>query len=173
VADLHWYVAYVRSCQERKIAERLGAQGFEVYVPVQKVKRKWSDRIKLVDKLVLPGLVFIHCSEEARASLFGLTYGISYFLMDRTSDERKVLTVPEKQMEDFIRVVKALNGEDEISVVDYRVEPGDMVRVIRGPLTGFVCECVEVQNRHKLIIRLGMVGAALVSVEISDIVKEG
>lgn len=173
MADLHWYVAYVRSCQELKIAERLGAKGIEVYVPVQKVKRKWSDRVKLVDRLVLPGLVFIHCTEEVRVTVFGLTYGICYFLMDKTNDEPKVLTVQEKQMEDFIRVVRALNGEDEISVVDYRVEPGDMVRVIRGPLAGFICECVEVQNRHKLIIRLGMVGAALVSVEISDIVKEG
>jgi len=170
--DLHWYVAYVRSCQERKIAERLAAQGIEVYVPVQKVKRRWSDRVKIVDRLLLPGLVFIRCTEEIRATVFKLTYGISYFLMDKTSKERKFLTVPESQMEDFMRVVRALNGEDEISMVDYNVEPGDVVRVIRGPLTGFVCECVEVQNKHKLIIRLGMVGSALVSVEISDIVKE-
>lgn len=169
----HWYVAYVRSCQERKIAERLAHNGIGAYVPVQKVKRHWSDRIKTIDRLILPGLVFIRCNEDTRGKIFEITSGISYFLMDRTSNDRKVLTVPERQMEDFMRVVRALNGEDDLEFVDYNIEPGDIVRVIRGPLTGFVCECVHVQSKHKLVIRLGLIGSALVSVAASDVIREG
>jgi len=171
--NLNWYVAYVRSCQERKIAERLAAQGIEVYVPVQKVKRKWSDRIKIIDKLVIPGLVFVHCDSKTRETVFNYTSGFCYFLMDRTSPTKKPMTVPEKQMTDFMRVVSVLNGEDELSLVNYTIAPGDTVRVLRGPLTGFVCECVQVQNKHNLIIRLGLLGSALVQVDISDVVKEG
>jgi len=167
-----WYVACVRSCQERKVAERLSVSGFEVYVPIQKVRRRWSDRVKMVDKLLLSGMVFIRCSEENRKSVFDITYGVTFFLMDKTSSkEHTPLVVPDVQMGDFMRVVRALNGEDEISVVTSQVAPGDMVRVVRGPLTGMVCECAEVQNRHHLVIRLGILGSALVTVDAGDVVK--
>lgn len=167
----HWFVAHTRSCQERKIAERLTRKGVEVFVPIQKVKRQWSDRVKMVDKMVLPGFIFICCSEKERAALFDGTYGLCSFLMDRTCTERRVLTIPEKQMMDFIHVVRSLNGENDISIVDLHFAKGDMVKVVNGPLTGFVCECVEVQNRSKLIIRLGPVGSVLVEVLASDVEK--
>jgi len=166
----HWFVAHTRSCQERKIAERLARQGIEVYVPIQKVKRQWSDRVKMVDKMILPGFIFICCSEKERASLFDGTYGLCSFLMDRTSADRRVLTVPEKQMTDFIRVVRSLNGENDISIGDCSFAKGDMVKVVNGPLSGFVCECVEVQNKRRLIIRLGPVGSVLIEVQSSDVI---
>lgn len=169
-----WYVAYVHSCQERKVAERLALRGVESYVPVQKVRRQWSDRVKLTDKVVLPGHVFIRCDEPTRLSLLGSIQGICYFLIDKTcSPRRKVLTVPDSQMADFIRVVNALNGEEsDLEIVGSAIAQGDTVRVIRGPLTGFVCECVEVLNSHRLAIRLGLLGTALLSIDIKDVVKE-
>ena len=50
---LFWFVAYVRSCQERRVADLLAAQGIETYVPVQKERHKWSDRVKIVDHIPL------------------------------------------------------------------------------------------------------------------------
>lgn len=167
-----WFAAYVRSCQERKAAERLSANGFVTYVPIQKVRHQWSDRVKTIDKLLIPGLVFIRCAEEARQSVFNIAYGICGFLQDKSCKERKALVIPDKQMQDFMRVVMALNGEDDIEFVRYDIEPGDTVRVIRGPLTGFVCECVTVRNRHKLVLRLGLVGSAVISIDASDVIKE-
>lgn len=49
-----WLVAYVKSCMEKKTAERLTAMGIEHYLPVQTVERRWSDRVKRTEKLVLP-----------------------------------------------------------------------------------------------------------------------
>jgi len=172
MSDLHWYVACVRSCQERKVAERLASKGIETYVPVQKVKRQWSDRVKIIDRLVLPGMVFVRCTEDVRASVFNVVYGISFFLMDRTSaEEHRALSVPERQMEDFMKVVRAMNGDGDLEVVTNDIVQGDIVRVIRGPLTGMVCECAEVQSRHRLVIRLGMLGSVLVTVEAADVVR--
>ena len=171
MTEPHWFVAFVHSCQERKLAERLEQQGVRCYVPVQKVKRKWSDRIKIVDKLLLPGVVFVRCDETARKTLFRKAYGICTFLMDRGSGDGKVAVVPQRQMNDFIRAVDSLNGEGEIEFVNCRIEPGDMVRVKRGPLEGMICECVEVQHNHKLVIRLGLLGSALVSIDAGDVAK--
>ncbi len=172
MAGPYWFVAYVHSCQERKVAEKLSAAGYVAYVPVQKVKHRWSDRIKIIDKLLIPGLVFIRCTEKARQSAFNITYGICGFLQDKSCKEKKALTIPDRQMQDFMKVVTALNGKDDIKIVKYDIEPGDNIRVIRGPLSGLVCECVTVRNSHKIVIRLGLVGSAVVSIDASDVVKE-
>lgn len=169
--NLNWYVARVRSCQERKTAERLAARGIEVYVPVQKVRHKWSDRIKTIDKLLIPGLVFIHCDRTTKERTYDMVSGLRY-IADKSKPGRESLFVPDRQMEDFMLVVKALGGEDDIQVVEYNIAPGDMVRVVRGPLEGFVCECVEVQQKHKLVVRLGMLGSVVVNIDAADVVKE-
>lgn len=171
MSESKWFVASVRSCQERKIAEKLSARGIRAYVPVQKVKRQWSDRVKIVDKLLIPGIVFIHCDEKTRLELFDWLYGITFFLMDRSREIHVPLTVPDRQMDDFMRVVRAYNGDPNLTVVEQEIGDGDTVRIIRGPLEGFVCECVEIQDRHKIIIRLGELGSLLASVSVSDVLK--
>lgn len=170
-SELKWFVASVCSCQERKVVERLTSMGIETYVPIQKVSRRWSDRVKIVDKLLLPGLVFVFSDEATRKATLDTVYGISYYFMDRTSAQRKLLTVPQQQMDDFRRVVSALNGEGDLSVSDQHISKGDTVRVIHGPLEGFVSECVEIQSQHKLVIRLGSLGSILVKISASDVVK--
>lgn len=55
-APRQWLVLYVKSCMERKTAQRLAAMGIESYVPVQTVTRRYSDRLKKVEQLVLPWL---------------------------------------------------------------------------------------------------------------------
>ena len=50
---LCWYVGYTRSCQEKSVAKSLAALDVEYYLPIQKVRRKWSDRIKIIDGIRL------------------------------------------------------------------------------------------------------------------------
>lgn len=171
MSDIHWFVALTRSCQERRIAQSLAAKGIETYVPVQKVRKQWSDRIKVVDKLVFPGMVFIRCSEKTRRLSFDMVYGITCFLMDKTSRTREVLVVPDRQMGDFMHVLGSLNGEEEVEIVTADIEKGDMVRIVRGPLKDFVCECVELQGKRSLVIRLDLLGAVLVTVNANDVEK--
>jgi len=54
-----WKAVYTKPRSEKKIAERLEKQGFEVYCPVQTTIRQWSDRKKKVSVPVFPSYVFI------------------------------------------------------------------------------------------------------------------
>ncbi len=40
---LNWYVAYVKSCSEFKVAEFLEKFGYEYYLPVKREVHQWSD----------------------------------------------------------------------------------------------------------------------------------
>jgi transcription antitermination factor NusG len=46
----------------------LSLRGFETYLPVCRVKRNWSDRIKIIDEPVFPGYLFgrFHLADRVR-----------------------------------------------------------------------------------------------------------
>lgn len=53
-----WFAIRVRPKHEKAAAVSLGRQGFEEYVPVHRVRRRWSDRVKELDAVLFPGYIF-------------------------------------------------------------------------------------------------------------------
>jgi transcription termination/antitermination protein NusG len=53
-----WFAIRVRPKHEKAAAINLGRQGFEEYVPVHRVRRCWSDRVKELDAVLFPGYIF-------------------------------------------------------------------------------------------------------------------
>jgi hypothetical protein len=49
--DLPWYGIRVRSNFEFKSAAALAHKGFEQFIPSYKMRRRWSDRYKVVSPL--------------------------------------------------------------------------------------------------------------------------
>lgn len=66
-----WYVLYVNSRAEKKVAERLRQEGREVFCPVKTEWRQWSDRRKKVEVPYFRSYVFARFSfgEERLALL--------------------------------------------------------------------------------------------------------
>ena len=59
-----WYAIYTRPRWEKKVDLLLKDQGLESYCPLNKVKRKWSDRIKLVEEPLFKSYVFVRTDEK-------------------------------------------------------------------------------------------------------------
>lgn len=59
-----WFVLYTKPRWEKKVGELLRQRGFEVYVPLNRVYRQWSDRKKLVHEPLFKGYVFIRIEPE-------------------------------------------------------------------------------------------------------------
>lgn len=53
-----WFALRVRPNHEKTAATHLARQGFEPYVPLHRVRRRWSDRIKEIDAVLFPGYIF-------------------------------------------------------------------------------------------------------------------
>lgn len=53
-----WFAIRVRPKHEKAAALNLGRQGFEEYVPLHRVRRRWSDRVKELDAVLFPGYIF-------------------------------------------------------------------------------------------------------------------
>lgn len=59
LSSVQWFVLYTASRAEKKVAERLGLNAVEHYLPLLPVQRKWSDRIKIVEVPLFNSYVFV------------------------------------------------------------------------------------------------------------------
>ncbi len=138
-AARHWYVAMVGPRHEKAVAERLAAAGREVYVASQEEIHQWRNgRRRRVERVVIPSVVFVRCTERERREIVALPY-IQRFLTNRSAAVEEGLSAP-----------PAVIGEREMSRLrfmlgqsDYPVDftpvayhSSDTVRVVRGALRG-------------------------------------
>jgi transcription antitermination factor NusG len=61
-----WFALRVRPKHEKAVATNLSMLGFDQYVPLQRVRRRWSDRIKVLDAPLFPGYIFCRFSYADR-----------------------------------------------------------------------------------------------------------
>ena len=74
----YWHVLYTKPRNEKKVAERLSNAGYTVYCPLQKVRRQWSDRVKVVEEPLFKGYLFIHIEMKIRDEVFTFPGTVRY-----------------------------------------------------------------------------------------------
>lgn len=165
--EKRWYVAYVKAFTEKKLSGELKKIGFDCYLPVQKCRKKWSDRVRIVDKLVLPRIIFIHETPQRRLELLKILPDKMHFLSENGPYSPAV--IPDNQMDLFMKMVSGEESEVEINTEP--LVPGDRVRVRTGILEGQECELVRIKGRYCITARLGILGAATVEIPLSHLEK--
>ncbi len=75
----NWYAVYTKPRWEKKICTQLEKKGLIYYCPMNKVRRKWSDRFKVIEEPLFKSYVFVQISEEEKARV-RLTDGVVNFL---------------------------------------------------------------------------------------------
>lgn len=162
----HWYVACVKRNHERKIADNLVKMGIRSYVPTQIRFRKWSDRMKKIEQVLIPMMVFVYASEPERKQTFNL-YGLSHYLSIK--GQFRAATIPSSQMEQFMFMMDY--SENTICYNPDQMLKGDMVEVIKGPLAGLRGVLVTDGDRTKVGIQLDFMGTATVDMPVGYIKK--
>jgi len=157
---VHWYALYTAPRAEKKVAERFTESGIEHYLPIQKVMRKWSDRMKEVEVPVVNGYIFVHISELQFKSVLN-TYGAIQFVREFG----KPVPIPDKQLARLRFMVDNADGPVDFSLED--LSPGTPISIIRGPMQGLVGELKEIKGKHHVVIRLDKFGYAITTVQLS------
>ena len=152
---LRWYAVYVKSRNEKKVAERLERKGFSVFCPLQTVTKQWSDRKKKVQEPLFKSYVFLKCDASTRLSALQ-TPGIVGFV--------NWLGKPAVIREEEIEAIKLFLEEyDQVSVVDQRsYTPGESVEIIHGPMMGNHGQVLR-EKKHKVTLRIEQLGLDLVA----------
>lgn len=156
-----WYVAYVRLFHERKTAERLAAMGIESFVPVREEIHQWSQRKKKVMRVLIPQMIFIHATQKERMEALTLA-SISHYMVLR--GEHTPAIIPDRQMQQFMFMVDY--STETIEMFTSPLEPGQSIKVIKGPLSGMEVELIEIDGKSKVVVRLDLLGCAGVDMPI-------
>ena len=156
-----WYVAYVRLFHERKTAEKLAAMGIESFVPVREEIHQWSQRKKKVMRVLIPQMIFIHATPKERLEALTLA-SISHYMVLR--GEHTPAVIPDRQMQQFMFMVDY--SEESIEMYNSPLQPGQSIKVIKGPLAGMEGELMEIEGKSKVIVRLDILGCAGVDMPI-------
>ncbi len=142
-----WFAARTRFGQELVVKRRLTSSGIDHFIPVTKGR---DYRGKLKDRPLISCLVFIHASKEDACALKTEGSLPVNYLFDYA--RHTMLSVPDKQMDDFIKVLEA--GLEEGGLVDRPLQVGERVRVTYGPLKGVEGNVLEIQGRLYVVVGL-------------------
>lgn len=151
-----WYAIRVKPRFERVVHENLTAKGFRAFLPLYKERRRWSDRVKLVELPLFPGYVF--CSLDIQRRLPVLqTPGVLHFV----SFDGEPAEVDGSEI-DALRT--AVSSGAPLAPWPYLRE-GQRVMVARGPMRGLTGILLKIRNEFRLIISVTLLMRS-VAVEI-------
>ena len=144
-----WFVARTRFGQELKIRDLLQQGGVQHFIPTSEVVKVYAGRRRKIIKPLIPNLIFLRTNRKEACDLVNFRALPFKYLIDRMT--HTLLRVPDRQMEDFMRV---LADAPEDALVTESVVAGDMVRVIGGNLKGVEGKVLTVQNKTYVVVDL-------------------
>ncbi|CAM4102934.1 UpxY family transcription antiterminator [Gillisia limnaea] len=140
-----WYVLYVKSKYEIKAATTLEKMGIEVYCPVIKEMRQWSDRKKMVTKPLFSSYLFIKIQEQNREKVFDVTGIVRYVYW-----LGKPAMVHDEEIETIREWVES--GTTEKIVVE-GLSPGDRIKLKSGVFKDQEAKIIDIgKNTMRLIL---------------------
>jgi transcription antitermination factor NusG len=74
-----WYAIYTKPRWEKKVNLVLDRKGVEVWCPLQKVRKQWSDRKKIVEEPLFKSYVFVHIADNEKTNVL-MTDGVLNFV---------------------------------------------------------------------------------------------
>jgi len=162
--ELNWYAVYTAPKAEKKVSERFSDAGIEHYLPLQKVRRRWSDRVKEVIIPVVNGYIFVRILAVEYRKITDV-YGAINFVREGG----KPMPIPDNQISRMRFMVEL--AEEPVEFCYDQFDRGETILITRGPLQGMVGELVELKGKHKVLIRLEGFGCALTTIPQSFIKK--
>jgi len=134
-----WLAIYTRPRWEKKVNQLLTEKGFESYCPLNKVKRKWSDRIKVVEEPLFKSYVFVKVAEAERTEVRMTSGAINFVYWNG-----KPAVIKEKEINAIRRF---LNEYAYVEARPMDVKLNQRVRIINGTLMDKEGKVLEL--RHK------------------------
>ena len=134
-----WYALYTRPRWEKKVNNLLLHKGVESYCPLNKVRRKWSDRVKLVEEPLFKSYVFVKIAEDDRTAV-RMTDGVINFVYW----DGKPAIIKEKEIQTIRRF---LDEHEHVKLVKMELKPDQRVRVVAGPLMDQEGKIIEIKHK--------------------------
>jgi transcriptional antiterminator NusG len=158
VNKLPWFALQVRPRLEKGVAGQLEGRGYEAYLPTLKLRRQWSDRIKVVESPLFPGYVFCRFNPHHRLPVLSTPGVIQAVGFGKG---------PEPVQEADILAVRSVLGSGLPVQAWPFLRCGEAVRITAGPLRGVEGILLELRGSFRMIVSVHLLQRS-VSVEVDS-----
>lgn len=149
-----WYAVYTKPRWEKKVYGLLMRKRFEVYCPLNKVRKTWTDRIKWVEEPLFKSYVFVKLAENELGHVRTVNGVVNfvYWL-------GKPAVIKDKEIEVIKRF---LNDHDEVQVLKDELHINDRITIQNGILMDKEAKVIKVLN-NKVQVVIESLGCRLVA----------
>ncbi|RYY98079.1 MAG: UpxY family transcription antiterminator [Chitinophagaceae bacterium] len=134
-----WLAIYTRPRWEKKVHQLLLQKGVESYCPLNKVHRKWSDRIKLIEEPLFKSYVFVRIDEDRRTEV-RMTDGVINFVYW----DGKPAVIRDKEIQ---AIQRFLTDHEDVELVKVDWKPNEKVAITAGPLLNAEGRVLQVHSK--------------------------
>lgn len=139
-----WYAVYTKPRWEKKVYQLLQQKGIESYCPLNKVRRKWSDRIKMVEEPLFKSYVFVQVAEEEK-TMVRMTNGIVNFVYWLG----KPAVIKDREVE---LIKRFLNEHESVEAHSINVDKNSRVKIESGVFMNLEGKVIKVKNKEVEIL---------------------
>ncbi len=121
---LSWFVVYTKPRWEKKVYKLLIENSIDAYCPINKIRKKWSDRYKIVEEPLFKSFVFVHidASELTNVRMIDGVLNFVYW-------NKKPAIVKDFEIDN---IKKFLGEYEHVEIVPIEIQPNDTVRIASG-----------------------------------------
>lgn len=154
IKKYNWHAVYLKYRKEKKVCKDLLDRGIECYLPLQTLKRTWSDRVKVIQQPLLPCYIFVKISQLEYYDVLVTNGALKYVCF-----ENRPAVITDNQIDLLKLFVEHLN--DKIEVSSGRIKKGSIVKILNGPLKNVMGEVLETRGKRYIILRFEELGYTL------------
>ena len=149
-----WYAIYTRPRWEKKVNQLLTQKGIETYCPMNKVKRKWSDRVKTIEQPLFKSYVFVRVADPEKIDVRMTTGVINFVYWDK-----KPAVIKEREIN---AIKRFLDEYENVEVQPMDIKLDQRVRILSGSFMDQEGKVIGI--RHKAVkIAIDSLGYILIA----------
>lgn len=152
--EARWFAVYTRYKREKQVLKRLQEKGIETYLPLQRVKRYYTRKVKQVELPLISCYLFTKITKPEYIPVLDTPDVVKFVRFSKN-----LISIPERE----IKLIQRVVGED----IELEIEPtrqmrkGDEVEIIGGRLTGLKGTLVSLEGKKHFVIELENLGYAM------------
>ncbi len=157
-----WFPLYTKPRWEKKLNAKLIAAGYTSYCPVQRQRRKWKNRYKIVEEPIFRSYLFVQIPALRRFEVLNFPGALRFVNFNKK---------PGIVRDEEILMIKRFLGECEIKQAGpVEVIKGDIVEVVSGVFAGSTGEAEMIKGGF-IMVHLQSMGVQLrASIHKSNVV---
>ncbi|MCR9054232.1 UpxY family transcription antiterminator [Phaeodactylibacter xiamenensis] len=155
--ESRWFAIYTNYKREKMVAGRLKKKGIEHFLPLQKVTRKYTRKVKHLELPLINCYLFVKIKKSEYIRVVETQDVLNFVRLSKN-----LISIPETEI-DVLRLVVGENIEVEAQESrSLSLCNGDEVEILGGSLTGMKGILLNQKNEKNFVIELENMGYSLI-----------